>query len=76
MNLLEKIDEIRAKSVTPEKFEKMWGISLEDYLDNRVFADAVSTTLMADPADIAGFSVFLSRYQKALPMEKTAAEVL
>lgn len=33
MNLLEKIDEIRAKSVTPEIFEKMWGISLEDYLD-------------------------------------------
>lgn len=33
MNLLEKIDEMRAKSVTPEKFEKMWGISLDDYLD-------------------------------------------
>ena len=50
--------------------------SLEDYLDKRVFADAVSTTLMADPSDIAGFSVFLSRYQKALPMEKAATEVL
>ncbi len=55
---------------------KQEGESLEDYLDRRVFADAVSTTLMADPSDIAGFSVFLSRYVEALPMEKTATEVL
>ena len=32
--------------------------------------------LMAEPSDIAGFSVFLSRYQKALPVEKCATEVL
>ena len=32
MNLLEKIDELRAMSVTPEQFEEMWGYSIEDYL--------------------------------------------
>jgi len=49
---------------------------LEDYLDNRVFCGARATTLMAEPADVTGFSVFLSRYKKALPMERVAAEVL
>lgn len=33
MNLLEKIDELRAQSVTPEKFEKMWGYTIDEYLD-------------------------------------------
>ena len=52
------------------------GESLADYLDNKVFAGAEASTLMADPADIAGFATFLSRYRKALPMEKCATEVL
>ena len=52
------------------------GESLADYLDRKVFADAKATTLMAEPSDIAGFSAFLSRYKKALPMEKKATEVL
>lgn len=50
--------------------------SLADYLDNRVFADAKSTTLMADAADRTGFDAFLTRYKKALPLEQTATEVL
>ena len=52
------------------------GETLEDYLDNRVFSGARSTTLTADSADVEGFSVFLSRYKKALPLERTATEVL
>ncbi|MBQ7600672.1 MAG: FGGY-family carbohydrate kinase [Lachnospiraceae bacterium] len=52
------------------------GESLPDYLDNKVFADAKAATLMAGDADIAGFNVFLTRYKKALPMERTAVEVL
>ena len=52
------------------------GETLEDYLDNKVFADAASVTLMAEDSDIAGFSLFLSRYKKALPMERCATEVL
>ena len=52
------------------------GESLEDYLDHKVFADAKSSTLMADESDIAGFAAFLERYRKALPMEQCATEVL
>ena len=48
------------------------GETLEDYLDNRVFADAASSTLMADEADIAGFDAFLARYIRALDAEKAA----
>ena len=52
------------------------GETLEDYLDNKVFASAKSSTLMADASDIDGFNAFLARYKKALPMEKAAIEVL
>ena len=52
------------------------GETLPDYLDSRVFADAKAVTLMADDKDVAGFNVFLTRYKKALPMEKAATEVL
>ena len=52
------------------------GESLPDYLDNKVFAEAKSSTLMADAADVAGFNAFLTRYKRALPLEKTATEVL
>ena len=50
--------------------------SLPDYLDNKVFSDAKAVRLMADDKDVAGFNVFLTRYKKALPMEKCATEVL
>ena len=52
------------------------GETLPDYLDNKVFAGADSVTLMADPSDIAGFDVFLSRYVKALPVERLATEAI
>ena len=50
------------------------GESLADYLDNNVFADAKSSTLMADPADVEGFNRFLMAYMRALPVEKLATE--
>ena len=50
------------------------GESLADYLDNKVFADAKSSTLMADPADVEGFNRFLMAYMRALPVEKLATE--
>ena len=52
------------------------GETLEDYLDNKVFAEAGASTLMAGEEDIAGFDRFLARYKKALPLERTATEVL
>ena len=56
--------------------EREDGQSLEDFLDERVFMDCRTATLMADKADIEGFNAFLARYTRALPMEKLAAEVL
>lgn len=55
---------------------KEQGETLPDYLGNKVFAEARSSTLMADEKDVAGFNAFLTRYKKALPVEKTAIEVL
>ena len=55
---------------------KREGETLPDYLDNKVFAAARSTTLMADNRDVAGFNAFLERYQKALPVEQLLTEVL
>ena len=52
------------------------GETLPDYLDNKVFADAECSTIMADSADVEGFAKFLAGYVKALPVEKTATEVL
>ena len=52
------------------------GETLADYLDNRVFAGAASTTLMAEKTDIDGFNRFLTRYKEAFPAEKAAVEGL
>ena len=48
------------------------GESLEDYLDKKVFAAAKCSTLMASPEGVAGFTAFLQRYERALPVEKAA----
>ena len=52
------------------------GEGLADWLDRAVFADAVSTTVMAEPDEMAGFDAFLARYKRALPLEKLATEVI
>ncbi|MBR4545910.1 MAG: FGGY-family carbohydrate kinase [Oscillibacter sp.] len=52
------------------------GESLADYLDKRVFADAKTSSLMADTPDVEGFSVFMERYKKALPVERAAVETM
>ena len=52
------------------------GESLADYLDNKVFAEARSSTLMADQSDAAGFNRFLESYRKALPVERLATETI
>ena len=52
------------------------GETLPDYLDNKVFAAAKSSTLMADESDVDGFNAFLAAYKKALPVEKAATELL
>ena len=50
--------------------------ALEDYLDRKVFADASSSTILADEDEIAGFSAFAARYETSLPVERAAVETL
>ena len=52
---------------------KSEGESVEDYLQNKVFADAKRTTVEPDPAGVAGFKTYLERYKAALAAEKAAA---
>ena len=53
-----------------------WENQLADYLYSRVFADASSSTLMAQPEDIEGFNAFLNRYKATFPAEIAAVEGL
>ena len=54
---------------------KAEGESMEDYLANRVFAQAKSVTVQPDAAGVAGFKTYLERYQVALAAEKAAAAI-
>ena len=49
--------------------------TLPEYLNGRVFADAKSTTIMADEKDVRGFEQFLSLYRQALPVHEAAVKV-
>ena len=49
--------------------------SLPAYLNSRVFANARSTTIMADESDIEGFERFLKRYREALSVHAEAVKV-
>lgn len=52
------------------------GETLPDYLDNKVFAGSSVNTVMAEESDIAGFNIFLTRYKKALPVERAAVDTI
>ena len=52
------------------------GETLEDYLDNKVFCTAKSSTLMATQEEIDGFSAFVRQYAKSLPVERAAVETM
>lgn len=47
--------------------------TLPDFLNQEIFAGLESVCLEPDPADIDGFNRFLSRYQRAHPVEAAAA---
>ena len=50
--------------------------SLPEYLNQRVFKNAKSTTLMADEKDVLGFERFLAKYREALPVHAAAVREL
>lgn len=56
--------------------DKSEGESLEDYLSNRVFVNAVSTTLQPDPEDVKGFNDFMKQYRSGLQIEQAAIKAL
>lgn len=50
------------------------GESLEAFLQNRVFADAASTTCQPLHEDVAGYRRFLSRFTSCLELERVLDE--
>jgi len=49
-------------------------MSLADYLQNVVFANAKSTVCTPNPDETAGFNAYLKNYKKAIEIEKTAVK--
>ena len=52
------------------------GEALETWLNDKVFSEMPSETLNPDPADVAGFEAYLSRYTACLEAEKAATKAL
>ncbi|GAE92265.1 ribulokinase [Gracilibacillus boraciitolerans JCM 21714] len=50
--------------------------SLEEYLNNKVFADQEVKTVSPDPKDVEGFEQFMDRYKQGLAIERTAVDHL
>lgn len=48
--------------------------TLEDYLQNRVFAGMKQMTVAPDPADEEGFNRYMDRFVSCIPAQKEAAE--
>ncbi len=52
------------------------GETLDDYLNNKVFAGQEGTKMDPDPADVKGFDDFLAVYAAGLPIERAAVDHL
>ncbi len=50
--------------------------TLEDFLDNKVFANPDSTTVEPDPTGVQGSNEFIAGYKAALPVEGKAIDLL
>ncbi|MEA3327196.1 MAG: FGGY-family carbohydrate kinase [Chloroflexota bacterium] len=55
--------------------QKLENETLATYLSDKVFAGEQGITIAPDPADVVGFSAFMTRYKKGLIIESTAVEV-
>ena len=54
--------------------EKEKGETLEDYLQNKIFAGAKEDVAIASKEEVKGFDKFLERYKAAVPVEAKAVE--
>ena len=50
--------------------------SMENYLQDKIFSGAPSTTISADAEAVSGFKRFLEHYKKGLPILRTAVDNL
>ena len=50
--------------------------SLDDFLEKKVFKEEKGSTIVPLQEDVAGFEVFIDRYQKGLPIEQAAIDCL
>jgi len=50
--------------------------SLEDFLNQKIFAGKTGTTVAPDPKDVAGFNEFMKRYTQGLAIERAAVDNL
>ncbi len=50
--------------------------SLEEYLENKVFADYKASVIEPDVDDVNGFNAYIENYKKAIAVEKTAINAL
>ncbi len=55
---------------------KQEGETLEDYLENKVFAGSKGESVSPDPQDVKGFETFLERYRSGLSAERAMVETL
>ena len=49
-------------------------MNMQQYLDNKVFADQESTTMEPDPDMVKGYDEYIAEYKKALKAEAAAVE--
>ncbi|MCD7862007.1 MAG: FGGY-family carbohydrate kinase [Lachnospiraceae bacterium] len=50
------------------------GMTLSDYLEQRVFAGSKGSVIGPDAQDVQGFDAFIADYVRALPVERAAVE--
>ncbi|TQM63766.1 xylulokinase [Humibacillus xanthopallidus] len=50
-------------------------LDLATFLDRTVFATAATSVVTADPAEVAGFAAYLSRFDALLPLQEVAARL-
>jgi sugar (pentulose or hexulose) kinase len=54
--------------------QKNAGETLENFLDQKVFAGNAGTSAAPDAGDVSGFAAFIKRYQKGLAVEREAVK--
>ncbi len=50
------------------------GLSLEDYLDTKVFSGNAGSEIAPDKEDVAGFDAYMAQYKACLPVEEAAVK--